>query len=408
VTIDLINPETYETPRGAALSLEDERIIEDDSSMTHTPHGISEKRSRQHSKVVPWLKKTEYISTEFNRYGVSNENNETKVGYNVQKKFKDDKEKIICMDRDGQIMAINRTFEEARKAIKYHHSKPGVKAEEVLPVFPDFDFWKMPFAQVSFDAEPVTKVANEEGKLVEDREACETIMKEAMIRGVEDPSGEQFVAYFLPTEETLAKRLRDADNEVSYENDDTYEYRQTREYTWAVKNKSSRGYDQNYFFVTRDGGVFYNELETRVKLTKRRNKNPGPAAKTKLIVKHREMTEQELKIQDLRMIQLKPNEEEEIDIGIKTEVNKEDAKPNEENAKNVSDEDSEEEKKAPEEAKKEKAVKRSRKSSSSSSSDSGSGSSSSSGSSSESEGEDEDAKAKKKVEEIFGSDDDSD
>lgn len=35
-------------------------------------------RSQQHAKVVPWMRKTEYISTEFNRYGVSNEKPEVK------------------------------------------------------------------------------------------------------------------------------------------------------------------------------------------------------------------------------------------------------------------------------------------------------------------------------------------
>lgn len=35
-------------------------------------------RSRHHNKAVPWLKKTEYISNEFNRYGVSSEKTETK------------------------------------------------------------------------------------------------------------------------------------------------------------------------------------------------------------------------------------------------------------------------------------------------------------------------------------------
>lgn len=35
-------------------------------------------RSQQHAKVVPWMRKTEYISTEFNRYGISNEKPEVK------------------------------------------------------------------------------------------------------------------------------------------------------------------------------------------------------------------------------------------------------------------------------------------------------------------------------------------
>ena len=35
------------------------------------------------------------------------------------------------------------------------------------------------------------------------------MMSQAMIRGVMDESGEQFVAYFLPTDETLTKRQED-------------------------------------------------------------------------------------------------------------------------------------------------------------------------------------------------------
>ena len=38
-----------------------------------------------------------------------------------------------------------------------------------------------------------------------------------MSRGMVDEAGEQFVAYFLPTEETLGKRKRDAEIDVEYE-----------------------------------------------------------------------------------------------------------------------------------------------------------------------------------------------
>lgn len=41
-------------------------------------HLIPHPRSQQHAKVVPWMRKTEYISTEFNRYGISNEKPEVK------------------------------------------------------------------------------------------------------------------------------------------------------------------------------------------------------------------------------------------------------------------------------------------------------------------------------------------
>jgi len=78
-----------------------------------------------------------------------------------------------------------------------------------------------------------------------------------------DESGEQFVAYFLPTDETLEKRRRDFANTVEYEDDEEYEYKMAREYNWNVKSKASKGYEENYFLVMRQDGVYYNELETR-------------------------------------------------------------------------------------------------------------------------------------------------
>ena len=42
-----------------------------------------------------------------------------------------------------------------------------------------------------------------------------------------------------------------------------YDYVLSREYNWNVKNKLSRGYEETYFFVFREGGMYYNELETR-------------------------------------------------------------------------------------------------------------------------------------------------
>lgn len=170
---------------------------------------------------------------------------------------------------------------------------------EILPVFPDFDLWKYPFAQVQFDGEPASDKKLEE-------------MNQAMIRGVMDESGEQFVAYFLPTEETMAKRKLDEEQGREYLDDCEYEYKMEREYNWNVKSKSNKGYEENYFFVFRDDSMVYNELETRVRLTKRRAK-AGAAHQTnsKLVVKHRELDDNELKQHDARLKSLQPPQEEE-------------------------------------------------------------------------------------------------
>lgn len=96
-----------------------------------------------------------------------------------------------------------------------------------------------------------------------------------------DESGEQFVAYFLPTDETMEKRRKDFVNEVLYDDDEEYEYNMAREYNWNVKSKASKGYEENYFLVMRQDGVYYNELETRVRLNKRRQKIGQPQTNTK-------------------------------------------------------------------------------------------------------------------------------
>lgn len=96
----------------------DERLLEDDQvnpqnfrrfTLFIVSKLIMLCRSQQHNKIVPWMRKTEYISSEFNRLGTSNERQETKVGYSIKKKLESDN---LYRDRASQIQAINKTFEE--------------------------------------------------------------------------------------------------------------------------------------------------------------------------------------------------------------------------------------------------------------------------------------------------------
>uniref|UniRef100_A0A8D0DST1 RNA polymerase II-associated factor 1 homolog n=1 Tax=Salvator merianae TaxID=96440 RepID=A0A8D0DST1_SALMN len=306
VTIDLINPDTYRIDPNVLLDPADEKLLEEEIQAP-----TSSKRSQQHAKVVPWMRKTEYISTEFNRYGVSNEKPEVKIGVSVKQQFTEEE---IYKDRDSQIAAIEKTFEDAQKTISQHYSKPRVTPVEVMPVFPDFKMWINPCAQVIFDSDPAPKDTSGAAAL--------EMMSQAMIRGMMDEEGNQFVAYFLPVDDTMRKRKRDQDEEMDYAPEDVYEYKIAREYNWNVKNKASKGYEENYFFIFREGdGVYYNELETRVRLSKRRAK-AGVQSGTNavLVVKHRDMNEKELEAQEARKAQLENHEpeeeeEEEMDLG---------------------------------------------------------------------------------------------
>ncbi|XP_065520398.1 RNA polymerase II-associated factor 1 homolog [Lathamus discolor] len=300
---------TYPFDQSRYLDPADEKLLEEEIQAP-----TSSKRSQQHAKVVPWMRKTEYISTEFNRYGVSNEKPEVKIGVSVKQQFTEEE---IYKDRDSQIAAIEKTFEDAQKGITQHYSKPRVTPVEVMPVFPDFKMWINPCAQVIFDSDPAPKDTGGAAAL--------EMMSQAMIRGMMDEEGNQFVAYFLPVEETLRKRKRDLEEEMDYAPEDVYDYKIAREYNWNVKNKASKGYEENYFFIFREGdGVYYNELETRVRLSKRRAR-AGVQSGTNavLVVKHRDMNEKELEAQEARRAQLEnhePEEEEEEEMEAEKEA----------------------------------------------------------------------------------------
>jgi len=78
------------------------------------------------------------------------------------------------MDRESQIKAIQKTFDDTKTPIQKHYSKPNVVAVEVLPLFPDFKNWKYPCAQVIFDSDPAPIGKNVPSQLEE--------MSQAMIR----------------------------------------------------------------------------------------------------------------------------------------------------------------------------------------------------------------------------------
>eukprot|EP00117_Sycon_ciliatum_P015658 scpid87147/ scgid15415/ RNA polymerase II-associated factor 1 homolog len=300
VPIDLIDPRTYAADSSSTTELHpvDEMLLEDEVSQP-----ANDKRARQHNKHVSWLRKTEYISSEYNRFQTSSESLENKVGYSVKKKLQGED---VYKDRKSQIAAIEKTFTDAQRPITKHHSKPNVTAKEILPVFPDFQLWQHPFAQVSFDNDP-----SPSGKTT--TEEVES-MAQAMLRGMVDESGNQFVAYFLPSTETKKRRREEGDD---FPTGSLHEYEMQREYNWKIRTKSTHASEEIYFFTMRPGeGVFYNELATRVRLSKRRavgSTAPRRPASTKLTVKQRNFEETELASQGNRLMQLEPVVAEEDD-----------------------------------------------------------------------------------------------
>lgn len=76
---------------------------------------IGTKRSQQHNRVVPWMRKTEYISTEFNRFGQAQDRSENKIGYSIKKSMAGQQE-TLYRDAASQIEAIERIFDKVSTA----------------------------------------------------------------------------------------------------------------------------------------------------------------------------------------------------------------------------------------------------------------------------------------------------
>lgn len=257
VAIDLIDTDNYLIDPSAELAPEDERLLEDEN---YTPR--DQERSEHHGKKVSWLRRSEYISTEKTRFiPKSQEKLASKIGYKLRKKLL---EKPIAIDRATQIEAIEETFARSKIPITRHFRKPNITPVEILPVFPDFTNWGYPFAQGMFDSDPAPSGKN--------RHASMEVMSNAMVHAVVDDDEQHFVAYFLPTQKTLIKRKRDHHKIIPHGEDDQYEYNFEREYNWNVMKAAPKGYEDSYFFIIRNRGVYYNMFHTRVRLTKRRQK----------------------------------------------------------------------------------------------------------------------------------------
>jgi RNA polymerase II-associated factor 1 len=92
------------------------------------------------------MRRPDYISTEQTRYQPTTiEKIESDIGYTVRKKMNVDD---LYMDRDNQIKAIEKTFEDALLPIEKHYSKGHVYPVDVMPILPDSQMWKYPCAQV--------------------------------------------------------------------------------------------------------------------------------------------------------------------------------------------------------------------------------------------------------------------
>lgn len=285
LNVDLIDLQKYDEDENPIEMDEKDQILLEDESATK----MSMKRSAQHSKLVPWMRKTEYISTEFNRFGITADRQETKLGYNLKK---NQQVEDMYRDKQSQIDAINKTFEDVRKPVKEHHTKKGMKPVEECFIFPDFKHWQYLFTHVQFDGDTITSDIPEEEK----KQAQESSIIKAM--NVDD---KQFAAVFVPTIECLTNYMDDLELERPFDPDRKYEFLLSREYDWKMEQVPPRDRDV-FVFYYRDGIFQYDEIDSNVKMTRRRKMYMS--RKSKMMVTYRDFNEEEKAQMDKRTAEL--------------------------------------------------------------------------------------------------------
>ncbi|CDW60494.1 Paf1 domain containing protein [Trichuris trichiura] len=149
ICFDLVTASGFKNDTSAPLDPVDQRLIEEeDRQLSLHPFTF---RSKHHGLVVPWMRRTEYISSDFGNYSRLSAKARIKLGLTAAN-FQE--ETPVYRSRESQLQAIGRTFEEVEKA---RLEKPGLAIIEEMPILPDFEMWKLACAQVIFDVDPTPK-----------------------------------------------------------------------------------------------------------------------------------------------------------------------------------------------------------------------------------------------------------
>eukprot|EP00050_Salpingoeca_kvevrii_P012296 m.21520 g.21520 ORF g.21520 m.21520 type:complete len:394 (+) comp3931_c1_seq1:1227-2408(+) len=279
VPVDLIHKNAYKSDPTATLHPTDATLLDDDLD--------NDERRRLADVDAHWLRKTEYISGESRNIGKA-------AGFEHKVLSVDDnalRNATQYKDLDTQISLIEKTFVRANKRPKHPRNKELVPVE-ILPVFPDFSLWGYSFAQAQFDADPTPQSSV-------DTDEAQDMMSQALARGERNDAGEEFMGYYLPDASTMERCKRRRLDEDDVQVGEEFEFSKVREYTATFSTTRD-----SFFFVIRpDEGCFYNPLDVRVRLNKRRMK--ARRAQHRLLVKHREFSEEELTAQDSRFAQLR-------------------------------------------------------------------------------------------------------
>ncbi|XP_024972611.1 protein PAF1 homolog isoform X3 [Cynara cardunculus var. scolymus] len=232
IPLDLLDLSVYNAPKDEILHVapEDERLLQEDVSVTPIKKDGLKRKERPTDKGVSWLVKTQYISP------LSMEATRQSL---TEKQAKDLRERrgnnILdnLNSRERKIQDIQASF-EACKSHPVHATNKKLQPVEILPLFPDFERWDDQFVVATFDGPPTvdSESYNKMDKSVRDAHEAQAIMKSFVASTSDSAKPDKFLGYMVPSVGELSKDISDESEDISY----TW----VREYRWDVRATANK------------------------------------------------------------------------------------------------------------------------------------------------------------------------
>ena len=271
IPINALDIEQYSVPsRGAAaLDPRDEALLQDEGEAGgRVSHGLNtvkpaahlqqRRNRREGASDVSWLMRTKYITNDFGA---------ARRASGKAPRSESAQDLLPADDIEGQIAAIEKTFEAARKPPK-HPKNPNATPLDILPILPDdlLEGWSC--VQTNFDGNPGGDV-EALAKLPPDQKA--RAMQAAQIKTFRKTNNtrENFSVFLLPAFlPEAAPSDANADGALAMTASQLAgDYKWVREYDNKIQYD-----DQGQTYLLRIGKdyVGYSDLNTKVNLRKRK------------------------------------------------------------------------------------------------------------------------------------------
>ena len=251
-----------------------EDMHEADRKLLAKPVDPKSSAASRERPIVPWLRRPEYISAKAKTFGDKKKQIDVNGDSTDDVQHKDGLLRDLS-SRQNQINAIEQTFKAVAKAslgtIK-HPTNPNLKAVEMVPIFPDFEYWPNEYHLVHYEDDIIQAIGTQQEpiqeKLLKVQDALLKPFQMNQFGTITDQ-----MALYTPTTECLGKlqlkrqRIEEYGEEEDIDDEEVYDYELQRVMEPIVNPPNFP------FFLdvrTDDGGAFYSRLEKKISMRKKR------------------------------------------------------------------------------------------------------------------------------------------